>query len=151
MTFIHPSRLALAALLILLVLSLASDLRSRKVPNLLLVAASGVFLLLVAATQHPSWRVTLLGGALGLLVFLPFYFKSMMGAGDVKLMGVVGLCLGPKGVLASALLTALSGGVLVLAFFSFFKKSRVPYVVAIFLGCCEYLYLLYFKPSLLML
>lgn len=150
MTFVHPSKLALAALLVLLVLSLVSDLRSRKVPNVLLAAGAGVFLLLVAATHHPSWQVTLLGGALGLLVFLPFHFKSMMGAGDVKLMGVAGLCLGPKGILASALLTALSGGLLVLAFFSFFKKSKMPYVVAIFLGCCEYLYLLYFKPDLLM-
>ncbi len=88
MTFVHPSRLALTALLILLVLSMISDLRSRKIPNLLLMAGAGVFLLRVAATQHPSWRVTLLGGGVGLRVFLTFHVKSMRGAGDVKEMRI---------------------------------------------------------------
>jgi prepilin peptidase CpaA len=45
---------------------------------------------------------------------LPFYFIGAMGAGDVKLMGMVGVGLGPGGVLSAAVLTFLIGGLLAL-------------------------------------
>ena len=52
--------------------------------------------------------------ALGMALLLPFYVVGAMGAGDVKLMGMVGACLGAAGVLSAAVLTFLAGGVFAL-------------------------------------
>ena len=46
---------------------------------------------------------------------LPLYLLRAMGAGDVKLMAMVGVFVGPLGALSVALLTFVAGGVLALA------------------------------------
>jgi prepilin peptidase CpaA len=45
-----------------------------------------------------------------ILLLLP-YFIGVMGAGDVKLMGVVGAIMGPKGALVALILSTLAGGI----------------------------------------
>jgi prepilin peptidase CpaA len=56
----------------------------------------------------------LISGALGALVgfacFAPFYALRAMGAGDVKLLAVVGAFLGPQGCFYAALASLLAGG-----------------------------------------
>ena len=56
------------------------------------------------------------GLAIGLVVMLPMYLLRAMGAGDVKLMAMVGAFLGPEDVLGAILATFLAGGVLSLAY-----------------------------------
>jgi prepilin peptidase CpaA len=51
------------------------------------------------------------GLVLGIAVIIVPFLLGGMGAGDVKLMGVVGATLGPKGVFIAALLTCLFGGI----------------------------------------
>lgn len=85
----------------------------------------------------------------GLACFLPLYLRGAMGAGDLKLMGLAGSFLGVKGVLASALLTALSGGGLALVYLGFMVTSELPYAIAIFLGVFEFLLLKQFTPHYL--
>jgi prepilin peptidase CpaA len=51
------------------------------------------------------------GLVLGIAVFIVPFLLGGMGAGDTKLMGVVGATLGPKGVFIAALLTCLFGGI----------------------------------------
>ena len=51
---------------------------------------------------------------MGLALFLPFYLLGVMGAGDVKLMAMVGAFIGPSHVLWAALYTLVAGGVLAL-------------------------------------
>lgn len=48
----------------------------------------------------------------GFAVFIPLYLLRAMGAGDVKLMAMVGAWLGPMDVLGAALGTLLAGGVM---------------------------------------
>jgi prepilin peptidase CpaA len=51
------------------------------------------------------------GLALGMALFFILYFMGGMGAGDIKLMGAVGAIIGSKGILLTAFLSVLVGGV----------------------------------------
>jgi prepilin peptidase CpaA len=53
-----------------------------------------------------------LGLLTGLALFMPLYIFRAVGAGDVKLLAMVGVWLGPQFTLAAALLTLLAGGLL---------------------------------------
>ena len=124
MDFFAPlSMLTLASLMIAAVVS---DLRSRRIPNALVV--SGIVLGLFFQTVAPSgaglfgspagalgFVPALLGGLVGLALFLPLYALRAMGAGDVKLLAMVGVWLGAPHVVKAALWTLLAGGVLSLA------------------------------------
>jgi prepilin peptidase CpaA len=55
------------------------------------------------------------GIAVGFALLLPLYLLRATGAGDVKLMAMVGAYLGPWGVAWAALFSFIAGGVLALA------------------------------------
>ncbi len=59
-----------------------------------------------------------MGAVTGLLIFMPLYLLKGMVAGDIKLMAVIGLYAGPHLTLDIALLTALIGGLWVIALFN---------------------------------
>ena len=92
-----------------------TDLRSRRISNRLVLAGAtfGMLLNLVSGGL-PSLGWSLLGGLLGLGLFLPFFALGGMGAGDVKLLACLGTILGPGDLLAVALVGAIIGGVLAL-------------------------------------
>ncbi|MBS3996675.1 MAG: prepilin peptidase [Hydrogenophaga sp.] len=118
-----------AVLMLLLTIAVVSDIRQRRIPNVLVLVtlvagvlfhslgpqasgAGGLF------SMQPGplggWRA--LGGALaGLLLFLPFYVLRLLGAGDVKLLAAVGAFAGTAAFLNIALWVLLAGGVLALA------------------------------------
>ena len=103
-------------LLLMVVLAAANDLRTRRIPNVLLLAGA-----LGALTLHcfsPSPATALMdafaGAGTGLLIFLPFYCLRGMAAGDVKMMAAVGFFITPSEVLQLALMTVCVGGVMAL-------------------------------------
>lgn len=100
-------------LLILLALAAWLDLRSHRIPNLLTAVGvvSGVGYQ-AFAPAGAGMLISLQGVATGLAVLLPFYLLRAMGAGDVKLMAMVGAWLGPTDVLGVALGTFLAGGIM---------------------------------------
>ncbi len=57
---------------------------------------------------------SLAGCGIGLLLLLPFYIWRMMGAGDVKLMAMVGAFVGSNDILGAFLSTLIAGGLLAL-------------------------------------
>ncbi len=61
-----------------------------------------------------GWLAALTGLGMGMALLLPFYWLRAMGAGDVKLMGMVGAFIGPGQVLGALLGTFLIGGVMAL-------------------------------------
>jgi len=92
------------------------DFKEWRIPNRLVLA--GIAVALASQIAINGWAgcgSAAAGFALGLALMLPFYAVGAMGAGDVKLMAMVGVGLGPLGVLSAAVLTFLIGGLLALA------------------------------------
>ncbi len=109
----------------LLVLAAVTDYRTYKIPNWL--TFSGVAFGLIYNTAWPALPHTgflwAFGGLLlGFLLMLPLYALRAMGAGDVKLMAMVGAFLGVGDTLHAALYVFIAGGVAALAF-AFFNKA----------------------------
>jgi prepilin peptidase CpaA len=120
-------RSLLPALLLggLLAAAVVTDVRSRRIPNQLVLVGLVAGLGLQASVTpgsglfgQPFGALGLLpalgGAALGLLMLLPIYALGAMGAGDVKLMAMVGAFLGPLDTVGAALSSVLAGGVLAL-------------------------------------
>jgi prepilin peptidase CpaA len=100
-------------LLAFLALAAGADLLKHRVPNVLTAPAVATGLLLHTLTGGQAGMLLALTGMVaGLVALLPFYLLRGMGAGDVKLMAVVGSFLGPLGVLHAAALTLVLGAVL---------------------------------------
>jgi prepilin peptidase CpaA len=92
--------------------AVTTDLWRHRIPNSLVLGC--LLTALVLQSVAGSWLglgTALLGAATGLICFLPFYMLRGMGAGDVKLLAVVGAFLGPKGALLAALAALIAGGV----------------------------------------
>ena len=89
------------------------DIRFRVIPNklnLLLIAGGFVFQFWVLGQR--GLEVGGLGGALALLVGLALYFPRILGAGDSKLLVVIGVWLGPSGFIRALIMAALVGGLM---------------------------------------
>lgn len=73
------------------------DLRTRRIPNLLVVAGACVGVFLGACQQGIAGiSISLLGLATGFALFLPGYALRMTGGGDLKLLAALGTLLGPR-------------------------------------------------------
>jgi len=117
-------------LCVLLAAACVSDLRTRRIPNLLVVitAVSGV--MFSAVTKSFATGLTQAGAGLltGLAIWIPFYALRMLGAGDVKLFAAAATFLGPRSAVDAAVYTALYGGALALLYMilhSGFKSTAI--------------------------
>lgn len=122
-----PQLIASGVLLLLAVLLLAAtwnDLRRRRIPNTLVFAGAACALLLQIALPQGNGFASMLPGAIGLqaalkgmgialLLLLPVYAMGALGAGDVKLMAMVGAFLGAQTTLVCIVLSMAAGGFLV--------------------------------------
>ena len=89
-----------------------TDLRSRRIPNVLTFGASFaaiVFFGLSNGWAGALWSVE--GWLIGCLLFLPWFLLGGMGAGDVKLLAAFGAWVGPSSAVWLALYAGLAGGV----------------------------------------
>jgi prepilin signal peptidase PulO-like enzyme (type II secretory pathway) len=80
---------------------------------------------------YHDWLTSLMGAALGfggpLLVTWLFYKirgQVGLGGGDIKLFGILGLLLGPTGVMLNIFLSCFIGAIVGLAFIAFQKMSK---------------------------
>ena len=92
------------------------DWRYRRIPNWLTV--SGLCAGMAVNTilyRWPGLKAALLGTLLGLGLLLPFVLVRGLGAGDWKLAGALGACLGPRQLLSVLMGTILVAGVMALA------------------------------------
>jgi len=106
---------SVALLLSLLALAAWFDIKSRRIPNWLVLAGLVLSLgiqLLFGGGGFSAWASGLL---VGFGTFLPLYLLRAMGAGDVKLMAMVGAFLGPASALGAVLVTLVTGGILAIA------------------------------------
>jgi prepilin peptidase CpaA len=103
-------------LISLITLAALADVRSHRIPNLLVGAALLAALITqVFLPEGAGWRNWLLGMLTGFALFLPLYLLRGMAAGDVKLMAAVGAFVGPVAAVQIALVTFLVGSVIALA------------------------------------
>jgi prepilin peptidase CpaA len=92
------------------------DWRYRRIPNWLTVSGFGAGIAVnTVLYRWPGLKAALLGTALGLGLLLPFVLVRSLGAGDWKLAGALGACLGPRPLLAVLMGTILVAGVMALA------------------------------------
>ena len=95
----------------LLALACISDLRTRRIPNVLTFSAAALALLFHLVTGgFPALGWSVAGWIVGALLFLPIFALRGMGGGDVKLLAAVGAWLGPTQVAIVALATSVAGG-----------------------------------------
>jgi prepilin peptidase CpaA len=100
---------------LILLIAAFTDLRQHKVYNWL--TFPGMLLGLgfhLAAQGLPGLWFSLLGLLIGGLLFFPAFFWGGMGAGDIKLMAVIGAFTGAAFVVNVGLYTALAGGIIAL-------------------------------------
>jgi prepilin peptidase CpaA len=96
-----------------LALATRHDMLEHRIPNALCASAALAGLVLQVLSNGSSGALTaVLGATAGLAIFLPFYVKKGMAAGDVKLMAVVGIFLGAGNTILAAALTLITGAVL---------------------------------------
>lgn len=117
--------MAITTLVLLLLASVATDIRRHRIPNVLVLIgliAGAVFQCIpyqdgayFSAPSPDSGLLPLLAGiAVGFVFSLPFYLLRAMGAGDVKLLMVVGAFLGPAQTFGALIFSFVMGGVLAL-------------------------------------
>ena len=99
-----------------LAISLAAcvtDLRSRRIPNVLTFgAALSALIYQVVVAGWMGAQSALFGWLVGTALFLPFFLLGGMGAGDVKLVAALGAWLGPRMVVQVGVYTLIAGGLL---------------------------------------
>ncbi len=121
---IQKETILFGILTVMLLIAAIQDVRMSKIPNWLTYSA-----MLGAISYHSvlyglkGFLFSIEGIAVGSGALIIPYLLRGMGAGDAKLMGAVGGLLGPRGVFAAFLVTALIGGIYAL----------------IVVACCGYL------------
>ncbi len=117
--------------IIILTVAVITDIRLTRIPNWLTFPS-----MLFGICYHTytngfhGFVLCVAGLLLGICIFVPGYIVASMGAGDVKLMGAVGAFLGPGGVFAAVLATAIVGGlyaVIVLKLNGVLKETVIRY------------------------
>lgn len=100
------------ALIIILLVAAAIDLRTFKIPNVVTIpAATGALAYYGGQFGFSGLLFSLAGLGTGILLLLIPYLMNGIGGGDVKLMGVVGAFLGAKAVATAFLFIAIIGGI----------------------------------------
>jgi prepilin peptidase CpaA len=118
MQFPVPPRGVEIALLLLVLVAAAYDIRTRRIPNWL--TASGVLAGFALNTflypVLPGLLFAFKGLAVGLGVYIVLYAIRAMGAGDAKLMAAVGALAGWQSWFGIFIVTAVIGGVMAVIF-----------------------------------
>jgi len=101
---------------IVVVCAMITDLRSRRIPNVLTFTAVGVALVVHLVLE--SWvglGIAFAGAVIAPVVLLLVHMGKGLGMGDLKLAAAVGAFLGPTLAVASMLCGAVLGGLLAIA------------------------------------
>jgi prepilin peptidase CpaA len=110
----HP--LISGTLVILLLIAAWHDTRHYRIPNLLVFPGAVIGVLLNTFLPQEMGGLGILtslaGLGVGLVVLLPLYLLRAMGAGDIKLMAMIGAFVDPTDMLNVTLYILLAGGVL---------------------------------------
>jgi prepilin peptidase CpaA len=136
---LSPTGIVLA---VTLCISTVFDLVFRRIPNLLLFFSLLALIVIASLSGFYELLRLLVGALFGIVLILPAYLCRSMGAGDVKLVGVVGAAVGALHVPSILLSTILIGGLISSVFLlsknQKLKESGIPYAVAITGGVLQH-------------
>lgn len=104
-----------ALLMTLVIVAACCDIKTRKIPNWLILIGLASSLGIDIAFGINDFSAWCLGLFTAFGLFIPLYLFRTMGAGDVKLVAMVGAFLGPASALGAVLTILLSGGILAIA------------------------------------
>lgn len=128
--------LVLTSLLFILVMS---DLAYMLVPNKILLFFLPISLIVRYLSPYENWYNPIIGGIVGFSLLFAIFLASRqgMGAGDVKLFGLLGIFLGPLDVVIALFVSALVGSVIGLTLLGLKRVERkqpIPFVPSIAIG-----------------
>lgn len=129
--------IGMTALGLMLVTAAWADVKSRRIPNSIVLWGAGAALVWAHSPAGIGLSLSLLGGMVAFITFLVLHGWGWVGAGDVKLAGATGLYFSPSHALMLCLTILIAGGVVALMWrFKFHATGpvAVPYGVAIALG-----------------
>lgn len=114
-----------AILIVVLIICIFTDLKKRKIYNKVIFPAlfTALFFQLITGGWD-AFIIALIGFLVGLSILLIPYLLGGMGAGDVKLLALIGACKGTVFVLNTAIFMALLGGIIAL-FVLLFRKGII--------------------------
>lgn len=97
-----------------LVAASVTDVRTRRIPNPLVLSLLAVGIAFsIASRPVPEALLASAGGVgLGFAIWIGFWLVGVMGAGDVKFFAAIGAWLGPAATWRAALAAAIVGGLL---------------------------------------
>jgi prepilin peptidase CpaA len=106
--------------LVVLAVATFTDLRTRRIPNWLVLPflVAGI---VVSAWLH-GWHgigQSFAGLGLGVLIYGFLFWMGGMGAGDVKLCAAIGAWIGPDQLFVALVITAIAGGIMALCWAAF--------------------------------
>lgn len=130
--------LVLLELVVLIVLSLISDIKKYKIKNRIVlpsIAAGIATNFLIHGTS--GLKDSFAGTVIPVLVLFIFYALRMLGAGDIKLFSAIGAIMGMEFVLYSMAYSFLAGGVIALFILAINRnwKQRLIYFFNYFKAC----------------
>lgn len=107
-----------AVFTVLLVAGCLTDLRTRKIPNELVIAilVTGWLFALSSSSVARAFGMSMAGTVIGFAIWIPFYLVGVIGAGDVKFFAAAGAWLGPSLTWRAALVAAVAGGILAVGY-----------------------------------
>ena len=102
----------------LLLAGCVTDIRSRRIPNALVLAllAGGLAFSFATRPAAVALRESTAGLLLGFAIWIVFYIGGVIGAGDVKFFTAAAAWLGPSATWRAALAAGVAGGVLAVVF-----------------------------------
>jgi len=136
--------LKVTLLVLLLIVSCITDVRERKVKNIVTLPCVilGIALNTYSMDQKNIFS-SFLGITLPLLVLLPFYWAGAIGAGDIKLLCCIGVLMGYEFLGSCMLYSALIGGVASLISMLYYRNllKRLRYLFNYILTAFLYYYI----------
>lgn len=112
MTAAGAEIIAHAAFVVAVSLAAWTDLRERRIPNAVTMVGLVVALLLRVPLGLGEIWVGLQGSVLGLVVGVVLFTSGALGAGDAKLLAMVGAFMGPEAFLGAFALASVLGALL---------------------------------------
>ncbi len=102
------------ALVVVVTVAAACDVRSRRIPNWWVLLGTLLALLLRGTDGMTALFDGLLGLGMAFAVTLPFFALGALGGGDAKLLMTVGAFMGPGKLVGALLVIAVLGGIIAL-------------------------------------